>query len=545
MGDARRNRRWHLVAWLAALVLVVAACAGEDAVTTTTEGDGTETTQADGDGDTDTTDAPDTTEPEADGEQTVRFLMAENFWADWTPYASTALSQKRLERHIYDYLVEFPNGDLSEPAPSLATEWTQVDDTSWEFQLRDDVVFHDGQPMTAEDVKASVELASGFSGESAYALTWAPAEVEIVDDYTVRIITEEPFAPMLAELWWTPIVSAEWLEAGGDQLANNPNGTGPFRLEEDSVNVKTMVPNEDYWRDPPQIDTLIWEFVQDPQTRLNALLSGEAHAIDRVPPEHLEIIEEEEGAENISVTGVESVNLFVRPGRLPIWDESADFRRGVNLSFDREPLVENLVMGASTPARSFIPEEVLYFAEQSPQFSADPDEARAALEAAGVPDGGPEFELWVAEGFLPRAVPVVEAIAAQMREVGLNPTIVTSDVAGLIDDAFSDTGTGALYHLSWATSGDPHPAFATYSSQFAWYFGDEELDAQIAEGRTTLDPAEREAVYADLQSYMWEQAWHVPLYNSDFTLGKVNELEGVRVLPNVFLTDFYEASLSG
>lgn len=545
MGDARRNRRWHLVAWLAALVLVVAACAGEDAVTTTTEGDGTETTPADGDGGTDTTDAPDTTEPEADGEQTVRFLMAENFWADWTPYASTALSQKRLERHIYDYLVEFPNGDLSEPAPSLATEWTQVDDTSWEFQLRDDVVFHDGQPMTAADVKASVELASGFSGESAYALTWAPAEVEIVDDYTVRIITEEPFAPMLAELWWTPIVSAQWLEAGGDQLANNPNGTGPFRLEEDSVNVKTMVPNEDYWRDPPQIDTLIWEFVQDPQTRLNALLSGEAHAIDRVPPEHLEVIEEEEGAENISVTGVESVNLFVRPGRLPIWDESADFRRGVNLSFDREPLVENLVMGASTPARSFIPEEVLYFAEQSPQFSADPDEARAALEAAGVPDGGPEFELWVAEGFLPRAVPVVEAIAAQMREVGLNPTIVTSDVAGLIDDAFSDTGTGALYHLSWATSGDPHPAFATYSSQFAWYFGDEELDAQIAEGRTTLDPAEREAVYADLQSYMWEQAWHVPLYNSDFTLGKVNELEGVRVLPNVFLTDFYEASLSG
>ena len=545
MGTGRRNRRWHLIAWLAALALVVAACAAEDADTTTTEGDGTETTQADDDGGTDTTEAPDTTEPSADGEQTVRFLMAENFWADWTPYASTALSQKRLERHIYDYLVDFPTGDLSDPAPSLATEWTQVDDTTWEFQLRDDVVFHDGQPMTAEDVKASVELASGFSGESAYALTWAPAEVEVVDDYTVRIVTEEPFAPMLAELWWTPIVSAQWLEAGGDQLANNPNGTGPFRLAEDSVNVKTMVPNGDYWRDPPQIDTLIWEFVQDPQTRLNALLSGEAHAIDRVPPEHLETIDEEEGVENVSVTGIESVNLYVRPGRLPIWDENPDFRRAVNLSFDRTPLVENLVMGAAAQAGSFIPTEALYYGEQSPPFTADLEGAIAALEAAGVPDGGPEFEIWAAEGFLPRAVPVVEAIAAQMREAGLNPTIVTSDVAGLIDDAFSDTGTGAFYHLSWASSGDPHPASAVYSSQFAWYFGDEELDALIAEGRTTLDPAEREAVYAELQAHMWEQAWHVPLYNSDFTLAKVDELEGVRVLPNVFLTDFYEASLSG
>src|SRR5690606_9092456 len=109
------------------------------------------------------TEAPETTPTTAatgDGE-TVRFLMAENFWADWVPYSSTALSQKRLERQIYDYLVDFPTGDLSQPEPSLATSWEQIDDTTWEFTLRDDVVFHDGQPLTAADVKASVELASG------------------------------------------------------------------------------------------------------------------------------------------------------------------------------------------------------------------------------------------------------------------------------------------------------------------------------------------------------------------------------------------------
>ena len=470
--------------------------------------------------------------------------MAENFWADWTPYSSTALSQKRLERQIYDYLVDFPSGDLSQPEPSLATEWTQVDDTTWEFTLRDDVVFHDGQPLTAADVKASVELASGFSGTSAYALTWAPAEVEIVDDYTVRIMTEEPFAPMLAELSWTPIVSAQWLEGDADQLASNPNGTGPFVLVEDDVNVKTMAPNQDYWKEPPTIDTLIWEFVQDPQTRLNALLSGEAHAIDRVPPEHLEIIEAEDGVELLGGTGIDTVNLFIRPGRLPLWDENADFRRAVNLSFDRVPLVENLVLGSSAVAGSFLPTETLFYEEQSPPYTADPDGAREALAAAGVADGGPEFEIWVAEGFLPRGVQVVEAIAAQMREIGLKPTVVTSDVAGLIDDAFSDTGTGSMYHLSWATAGDPNQAAAVYSSAFAWYFGDEELDRLIAEGRTTVDAAERAAVYAELQAHMWEQGWHVPLYNSDFTLAHVSDLEGILVQPNVFRTDFYEASLS-
>lgn len=529
------GRRW--VACLAVLIFLLAACSDGDAVEEPTGADNATETPAD-----DGTEATDSTVGE---DQTVRFLMAENFWADWKPYSSTALSQRRLERQIYDYLVDFPTGDLSQPEPSLATEWTQVDDTTWEFTLRDDVVFHDGQPLTAADVKASVELASGFSGESAYALTWAAAEVEVIDDHTVRIKTEEPFAPMLAELWWTPIVSAEWLEGDEATRASEPNGTGPFRLVEDSTTVKTMAPNEDYWRDPPVIDTLIWEFVQDPQTRLNALLSGEAHAIDRVPPEHLETIEGEGGVELASVTGIESVNLFIRPGRLPIWDENADFRRAVNLSFNRGPLVENLVMGAASQAGSFLPTNTLYYEEQSPLFTADPEGARAALEAAGVPDGGPEFEIWVAEGFLPRAVPVVEAIANQMREVGLKPTIVTSDVAGLIDDAFGENGTGSMYHLSWATAGDPNQAAAVYSSAFAWYFGDEELQALVDEGRTTLDPQERSAVYSDLQAHVWEQAWHVPLYNSDFTLGHVSELQGVRVLPNSFLTDFYEASLGG
>ena len=104
-----------------------------------------------------------------------------------------------------------------------------------------------------------------------------------------------------------------------------------------------------------------------------------------------------------------------------------------------------------------------------------------------------------------------------MEQVGLKPRVITSDVAGMIDDIFSDTGTGAMYHMSWASSGDPHHAAAVYSSSFAWYFGDEPLQALIDQGLTTLDPAQREQTYSDLQAHLWEQAWHVPLYNSDFT----------------------------
>ena len=126
-----------------------------------------------------TTAAPSTTPAGPAG--SVRFLTAENFWADWSPYVSTALSQLRLERQVYDYLVDFPSGDLAQPEPMLATSWQQIDDLTWEFELRDGVTFHEGEPFTADDVKASLELATGFSGESAYSINWVPVEVEVVD----------------------------------------------------------------------------------------------------------------------------------------------------------------------------------------------------------------------------------------------------------------------------------------------------------------------------------------------------------------------------
>ncbi|MFQ5968306.1 MAG: ABC transporter substrate-binding protein, partial [Acidimicrobiia bacterium] len=433
---------------------------------------------------------------------TVRFLNAENFWADWSPYASTALSQIRLERQVYDSLVDFPNWP-GDPQPVLATDWRQIDELTWEFDLREGVTFHDGQEFTAEDVKASVEFASD-PDRSAYSLLWLPAQVEVVDKLTARISTEKPFAPIIVQLWWTPILSAEWLAA---PAVAQPNGTGTFRLVEDTVDVKTMEANLDYWRDPPKIKTLIWEFIQDPQTRLDGFLAGQAEVLDRVPPQHLPILADEADVEVKSFTAIESVNFYVRPGRLPIWDENVNFRRAVNWSFDREPLVDSLVLGKSAVARSLLPSNTLHYAAQEPLYRFDQAKVEEELTAGGITDGGPEFEIQVPVGFQPRSLEVTEAAVAQMQSVGLKPKIVTGDVGAVIDDVFSETGTGAIYHLSWATSGDPDAASQVYSSRFAWWFGDETLQGLIEQGQATVDPGQRAQVYDDLQKHMWEQVW--------------------------------------
>jgi peptide/nickel transport system substrate-binding protein len=484
-----------------------------------------------------------TSSSEASG--TVRFLMAENFWADWVPYQNTAQSQFRINEQIYDHLVEFPTGDISKPSPALAVAWRQLDARTWEFKLRRGVRFHNGQPFTARDVKASIEVASGATRKKTVdaGLFWLPTTVKIVDDFTVRLRTKEPFGALFSALQHSHIVSAADLRGPESRLKQRPNGTGPFRLVKNETSKKTMAAYDRYWHGPPGIKTLIWEFVQDPQTRLNALLAGQAQAIDRVPPEHLAIIRRSRNLALASRTGIEMVNLWVRPGRSQLWATNRHYRLAVNWSINREALVKNLVGGRAFPARSFIPKGTLYWKEQSPRFRFDPDRAKRELREAGLPEGGPEFELWVARGFLPRATEVVESIVDSMRQVGLKPKVVTSDVAGLVDDIFSKTGKGLMYHLSWSSNGDPMTAFQVYSPAFAWNFGDKTLESLLTAGLKTTNPAKRRAVYARLQAYMWQQAWHVPLYYSDFTIAHRKNLKGLRVLPN-FSTHFFPARLT-
>jgi peptide/nickel transport system substrate-binding protein len=242
------------------------------------------------------------------------------------------------------------------------------------------------------------------------------------------------------------------------------------------------------------------------------------------------------------VTGIESVNLWVKPDRFPLWDETPAFREAVVRSIDREGLVKGLVQGGSAVATSFLPTKTLYHQDGDPAYTKDIEAVKALLAEAGVPDGGPEFELWVASGFLPRAEEVGAAIAASMQEAGLKPKIVTTDLGAMIDDIFSEDGTGVMYHLSWSSDGDPYNHAFVYSDNFAWYFGDERLQELIDLSATTTDPAEREQVVADLQAHMWKQLWHVPLYNSDFSIAHSTNLVGLDVRPN-FQTVFYPAGI--
>lgn len=497
--------------------------------------------------------APHAFAPRAQGSGEVRFLVAEAFWANWHPYLHTAQIQSRIEQQIFDPLVRVESDDIAALSPALAETWQNVDETTWEFTLRQGVTFHNGQPFTAADVKASIELATGATAEeTSSAADFVPTTVEIVDDFTVRLVTATPFAPLLSGLNTLPILSAADIQpsddpatpsAGIEALKAAPNGTGPFRLVDDQNDVKTMEANPDYWGGAPAIQTLVWEYIQDSQTRLNALLAGQADAIDRVPPEHLPILQETPDIGLISTVGLENVNLWIRQDAPPPWD-NPKLREAVAWSIDREALVSALVGGASEVAATHIPNKALYAAAQEPVYTFDPERAMAALAEAGL-ETPPEVPLWGVTGFLPRGREVAEAITDSLQQVGFPVQLQVTDVAAIIDALFSADKPGLMFHLSWSSNGDPHTALATlYHSPGAWTGADDPtIDDLIDQGAATTDPEARGEVYAELQAYLWQNLPHIPLYNSDFTIAHRAALQGVVALPN-FMTYFNKATLT-
>jgi peptide/nickel transport system substrate-binding protein len=477
----------------------------------------------------------------------VRFLVAETFWADWHPYQTSAQIAYRIEQNIFDRLVEVETDDPGQLSPGLATSWNRLDDQTWEFKLREGVRFHDGQEFTAEDVKASIELGSGATPvQTVLAGYMVPTTAEVVDKLTVRVKSSEPFSPLLGLLAWygVNILSKADIDAGEEKIKSAPNGTGPFRLVKDEKDRKTMEAFTDHWRGAPKIKELIWEFIQDPQTRLSALLAGQATVIDRVPPEHLVLLGGSPDISLVSKTGMENVTLHMNPNPEAPWVDK-NFRKAVAWSFDREALVRDLILGSSQVATSFIPQLALFHVDGDPQYTQDIDRAKEFLAQSRYADGGPEFELWAATGFQPRAKEVVEVIEDGMRQVGMRPKIVLSDVAGLIDKIFIHEGQPyRMFHLSWSSNGDPDTAQRfLYKSPGVWSDGDPKVDELIVKGAAATDDQERATIYAELQQYQWDQVLHVPLYYPDFTIAHSKRLTGLRVQPT-FATYFYDTSLA-
>jgi peptide/nickel transport system substrate-binding protein len=307
--------------------------------------------------------------------------------------------------HIFEPLV-YSDENL-QPKPGLAIRWEAIDDTTWEFKLREGVKFQDGSDFTAEDVVFSFKRIPNVPNNPAsYVGTIRSiVDMEIVDPHTVRFKTDDVDPLLPNRIVAASIVSkkvAEGASTADFTSGKAAIGTGPFKFSEYVPGDRYVLErNENYWGEKPAWKRVTFKIISNDAARVAALLAGDVDAIDYVPPAEVAHLEK---AKNISV--------FKRPtGRIMylVFDHKRDnspfvttkdgkplgknpfkdvrVREAISLAIDRETLCKYTMEGLANPAGQFVPKGFLGYnpAIKVPEY--DPDTAKKLLAEAGYPDG--------------------------------------------------------------------------------------------------------------------------------------------------------------
>ncbi len=432
--------------------------------------------------------------------------------------------------NIYESLLRYDT-DLT-PQPSLAESWEISDDQLvYTFKLREGVVWHDGEPFTADDVIFSLDV---FLRE--VHPRWRPtvdaqvASIEKTGDYEVTITLNEPFEPIMLsfEVGTTPMIPAHIYE--GTDYRNNPMnstpiGTGPMKFVEwDSGSYVHLTRNEDYYLEGrPYIDEVYYRFIPDAASRAVAFETG---TIDVLTGGSVEIFDVPrlEQQDNVCVTtdGWELfaphawLGLNVREGILA--DQT--FRQAMMHAIDREFARDVVWSGFGTVANSPISSRTLFHSTDLPEYDFDPDRARELI--AETDYDGETLELLV----LPYGetwTRWAEATRQNLEDVGINVNLVTTDVAGWSERVGSFNfqmthnflyqygdpalGVSRSYVSSNIVQGNPFSNVMGYAN--------EEVDRLFAEAANA--PSEdRPALYQQVQEILVEELPVLWMIEMDF-----------------------------
>lgn len=436
---------------------------------------------------------------------------------------------------VYDPLVWLtPDGTFF---PGLAESWEISEDgLIFTFHLREDVSFHDGTPFNAEAVRFSLDRIADPDTQSrkAKGMLGPYSHTEIVDETTVRVHFDEPYAPFLASLStvYLAMVSPEAVATWGDEYQFHQVGTGPFVFEEyvpkDHL---TLVRNKEYdWapsffshQGPPKLQEVTFRFYTDPATRVLALESDEADVMGEIPPQDAVRLDNSSDYSLVPVpVPGQPLQFFINTRRAPTDD--LQVRRALIYAINRPAIVKTVFEAYSPPAYGPLCRSTLaYDPAVEGKYVYDPERAKQLLESAGWSDSdgdglrdrdGQPLELetiLMAWGYIPE---VAQMLQDQLREVGIGLTSRQMTFS----NALGDVAAGD-YHLVpfLFSNSDPDILSTTFHSAnveggFNWSkVSDSQLDKWLENGRRTMDERAREQIYAQIQQHIMDEALILPI----------------------------------
>ena len=487
--------------------------------------------------------------PAAQAEDLTIALASEATAMD--PHYHNTGNNNQIMSHIYDRLItQGPNQEL---LPGLAVSWGPTDDPLvWEFELRQGVTFHDGSPFTAEDVAYTIarvpEVPNSPSSFATY--TADIADVEIVDDYTIRFHTETPVPLMANNLSTVYVVSSDIGDGATTEDFNagiNAVGTGPYRQAEFTPGDQIILEsNPDFWGEAPEWDTVTFRPISSPAARVAALLAGDVDVIASVPTTDIAQLEEDDDVNLWQGVSNRVIYLHLDSDREtsphvsamgggdivnPLLDVRV--RRALSLAIDREAIVEDVMEGIAIPAGQLLPEGFFGVSEDIEVPDYDPDAARALLAEAGYGDG---FALTV-HGPNDRYIndsAIVQAIAQMWSRIGLETAVETMPRsvyfgrASGLEFSVMLVGWGAG---SGEASSPLRSLIATHTPDRGWgsanrgRFSNADFDAVLEQALQAVDDDTRADLLAEATELAMDQVAIIPTHFQVNTWGTRADLE--------------------
>jgi len=427
-------------------------------------------------------------------------------------------------RNIFDNLLT--RDDAGKIVPQVATAWRQVDDTTVEFDLRDDINFHDGTKLTAEDVVYSVKRITDPALKSPQLTQFNKiVDAEIVGPTKVRLTTAGAYPVLLAQLVKLSIVPKAYVEKiGNEQFNQAPMGSGPYKFTAIQRGVKvTLARNDAYWGTKGVFPAVEFHPVPDAATRVADLRSGKSDFIVTITPDHASELKQDPRVKVLSVLS-ERVAYFQLNS---LAGPTADLRvrKAIAHAIDRPGIVDGLLGGYDKPAAIMLTPAHVGYVAGFKGYAYDPAMAKALLKEAGIA-AGTEFSLFTSPTFDQR---IVTAIQQMLTEIGLKVTLSTSDFSSWLKRAQSPPAEfGAMTFSRWSCGCQDADGvlFPLYHSKSLWAkLSDPRMDAALEAARSTFDEQTRLKHYKTVFEIAEEIVPLVPLYQVAILYGVRKELK--------------------
>lgn len=414
------------------------------------------------------------------------------------------------------------DNDLNQ-IPGLATEWSVSEDKlTWTVSLREGVKMHDGSDFTARDVETSINRVKGTDFTSYAAYSDKIEKVTVVDDLTIEITTNVPYANLVFDTP-APVATDYYEEVGEEEFRKAPVAAGPWKFESQAFNDSMTLTRFDEFWDQERIanfETLVLKILPDESSRLSGIQNGQIDVAQGLSPNSADQLRGNSDIRLVESSQASVANVFFMDNFFeedsPLKDPNV--RKALMLAIDRQSIADSLYRGFGTVTTNATLPVTLGNDESIEPYPYDPDEAKRLLQEAGVPDLSFTLSLYNATTAIADVVKFAEAVAGYWKDIGVDVKVDPMDPATYLDAVVGHQLRGAvILGTPGLLISDPEKLSIFYSSSggYSTVNGDKELDDLFSELSATVDRDQQAEIGGELSRVLYEKLLGLPVVSLD------------------------------